>query len=91
MPFVRSLRTIRGRFRRFPVGVVPPLKRGGRPAVRSTLTIILSGPTSQKALLSRWGATEHHKNHISIKPGKLPFIQNLQGDHTTVFCCRKLD
>ena len=29
---LRSLRTIRGRFRRFPVGVVPPLKRSGRPA-----------------------------------------------------------
>ena len=29
---VRSLRTIRGRFRRFPVGVVPPLERSGRPA-----------------------------------------------------------
>ena len=28
---VRSLRTIRGRFRRFPVGVVPPLERNGRP------------------------------------------------------------
>ena len=29
---VRSLRTIRGRFRQFPVGVVPPLERSGRPA-----------------------------------------------------------
>ena len=29
---VRSLRTIRGRFKRFPVGVVPPLERSGRPA-----------------------------------------------------------
>ena len=28
---VRSLRMIRGRFRRFPVGV-PPLERSGRPA-----------------------------------------------------------
>ena len=25
LPFVRSLRTIRGRFRRYPVGIVPPL------------------------------------------------------------------
>ena len=29
--FVRSLRTIRGCFRRFAVGVVPPLERSGRP------------------------------------------------------------
>ena len=32
LPFVCSLRTIRGRFRRFPVGVVAPLERSGRPA-----------------------------------------------------------
>ena len=62
----------------------------GRP-VRSILTIVLRGPTSQKALSSRRGVTKHHKNHISIKPGKFPFIQNLQGYHTTIFCCRKLD
>ena len=30
-------------------------------------------------------ATKHHKNHISIKPGKFAFIQNLQGDHKTIF------
>ena len=29
---VRRLRKIRGHFRRFPVGVVPPLERSGRPA-----------------------------------------------------------
>ena len=28
---VRSLRTIRGRFRRFAIGVVPSLERSGRP------------------------------------------------------------
>ena len=67
------------------------LERSGRPVSSFILTIVLSGPTSQKALLSRWGATKHHKNHISIKPGKFPFIQNLQGDHTNGFCCRKLD
>ena len=59
--------------------------------VCSILTIVLSEPTSQKALSSRWGATKHHKNQISIKPGKFPFIQNLQGDHKTIFVVENLN
>ena len=55
------------------------------------VTIVLSVPTSQNALSSRWGATNHHKNHISIKSDKFPIIQNLQNDHKTIFCCRKLE
>ena len=59
--------------------------------VRSILTIVLGEPTSQNALSSQWGATNHHTNHISIKPDKLPIIQNLQNDHKTIFCRRKPD
>ena len=91
---VRSLRAIRGRFRRFPIGVVPPLERSGRPAIRSILTIVLSEPTSQNTLwasLVTKGATNQHKNHISIKPDKFPIIQPPQGDHKTIFCRRKLE
>ena len=60
-------------------------------SLRSILTIVLSVPTSQNALLSRWGTTNHHKNHISIKPDKFPIIQNLQNDHKNIFCHRKLE
>ena len=42
--------------------------------VLSILTIVLSEPTSQNALSSRWRAMNHHKNHISIKPDKFLII-----------------
>ena len=58
---------------------------------RSFLTIVLSVPISQNGFSSRWGATNHHKNHIPIKPDKFPIKQNLQNDHKTIFYCRKFE
>ena len=56
--FVRSLRTIRGRFRRFPVGVVPPLEQSGRPVSRLHSHNCSQRTNFTKSLLVTMGSNE---------------------------------
>ena len=79
---VRSLRTIRGRLRRFPHCSCSRLRKKWKAGNFAPFSV--SEPTLQNALLSRWGATNPHKNHISIKPDRFPIIYNLKDDHRTV-------
>ena len=74
MRLVRSLRTIRGRFRRSSVGVVPPLERSGRPASTLHSHELFSADQLHKKLSRHDGEQRNIiKNHISIKPGKFLF------------------